>query len=816
MERIIHDIRYALRKLARTPAFTLIVVATLALAIGATTAMFTIVNGVLLNPLGFTRPDRLVYVQSTDPTGKPMYASPQDLLDYRDRSHSFVGLAAVDAGRNMSLARESAPAIRITSARVGASFFSLLGVPAEHGRTFAANEDAKGAPKVVVLSHAAWQRDFGGDPRIVGQRITLDNELYDVIGIAPATFTFPGKPDLWYPAEWESSEIGDKSRGWHTVAAIARLKDGVTLESAKRDLESIAGQIAAAFPRYDAKIGATASPLRDAIVGNVEAPLWAMLGAVGFVLLIACANDANLLLVRASSRESEIAVRTALGAGRRRLIQQLVTESMLLALAGAAAGTLLASWVVDAVSAFGPAGVPRIQEIAIDSHALLFTSAIAVLTGLAFGLLPALHVSKSDVSAMLRAGARGSTGSGNRTRSALVVVELALGMVLLVGAGLLLRSFARLTHVDPGFRPDHLVVFDVALSDKKYEYDAPTNAFVNDVQQRLAALPGTQSVAVAADRPIDPNPLFEASTSFTVDGQPKPAAGLEPESRLLPVSPSFFQTLGLELVRGRTFVDVENRIDAAPVVVINETLARRYFPGRDPIGLHLTFGLSHTYTASPADSVRVRGEIVGIVKDVHTNSLSAAPPAATYVPYATLPAGPTFLVRTSAEPLVVEREIRSAIAAVDRTTATFELGTMDEALSDSVAQPRFYALLLSGFAAVALLLAALGIYGVVSYGVSQRTREFGIRLALGATGNDVTRLVVGRGASLTAVGVGAGLVMALVVTRAIRGLLFGVGPFDAVTFGCVAALLALVAIAASWLPARQAARVDPVTAMRAD
>jgi predicted permease len=460
--------------------------------------------------------------------------------------------------------------------------------------------------------------------------------------------------------------------------------------------------------------------------------------------------------------------------------------------------------------------VPRIQEIAIDSHALLFTSAIAVLTGLAFGLLPALHVSKSDVSAMLRAGARGSTGSGNRTRSALVVVELALGMVLLVGAGLLLRSFERLTHVDPGFRPDHLVVFDVALSNKKYEYDAPTNAFVNDVQQRLAALPGTQSVAVAADRPIDPNPLFEASTSFTVDGQPKPAAGLEPESRLLPVSPSFFQTLGLELVRGRTFVDAENRLDAAPVVVINETLARRYFPGRDPIGLHVTFGLSHTYTASPADSVRVRGEIVGIVKDVHTNSLSAAPPAATYVPYATLPAGPTFLVRTSAEPLVVEREIRSAIAAVDRTTATFELGTMDEALSDSVAQPRFYALLLSGFAAVALLLAALGIYGVVSYGVSQRTREFGIRLALGATGNDVTRLVVGRGASLTAVGVGAGLVMALVVTRAIRGLLFGVGPFDAVTFGCVAALLALVAIAASWLPARQAARVDPVTAMRAD
>jgi putative ABC transport system permease protein len=489
---------------------------------------------------------------------------------------------------------------------------------------------------------------------------------------------------------------------------------------------------------------------------------------------------------------------------------------MLLAGAGAVLGTLLASWAVAAVIAFGPANLPRLNEIGIDGRVLGFAALIALLTGVGFGLLPALHVARSDISRLLHSGARGSTRGGSRTRHALVLLELALGMVLLVGAGLLIKSFDRLTHVDPGFRPDHLVVFDVALSGKKYEFDAPTNTFADDIQARLAALAGTQSVAVAADRPIDPKRGFEASTSFTVDGAPKPPPGTESESRVLPVSPSFFETMRMSLVRGRTFTDAENRVDAAPVVVINEELARRYFPGQNPIGKHLTFGLSHDVSATPGDTVRARGEIVGIVNNLRHNSFNEKPEPATYFPFHTLPFGPAFVVRTSADPSTIERAIRGVVAAVDRNVPIYELGTMDDALSESVSQPRFYTLLLSAFAAVALLLSALGIYGVISYAATQRKREFGIRVALGATPRDVSRLVVRRGLLLTIAGIGCGIVVALLATRVLQGLLFDVEALDAVTFVSVALVLAAVAMFASWLPARQAARVDPVIAMRAD
>jgi len=816
MELLMNDIRYAARKLARAPGLTFVIVATLSLAIGATTAMFSIVNGVLLNPLGFTRPDRLVLVQATDPKGQPMAVSPQDMIDYRDQTHSFVGMAAVDGGRSMNLTRESAPAVRISAARVGALFFSLLGIKAQHGRTFAPSEDAANAPKVVVLSDGGWRRYFGADPRLIGQRITLDGNAYQVVGIAPPRFTYPTSPDVWYPAVWRDFEIGDTHRGYHAIRAIARLKDGATIESANREVSAVASRIAQAFPRYDAKVGARLTPLRDQIVGNVARPLWAMLGAVAFVLLIACVNVANLLLVRAAARESEIAVRTALGAGRRRLVQQLVTESLLLAVAGTLLGTLLASWAVDAVIAFGPAGLPRLNEIGIDGRVLAFATLIAVVTGVGFGLLPALHVARFDISRVLHSSARGSSPRGNRTRHVLVLVELALGMVLLVGAGLLIKSFARLTHVDPGFRADHLIVFDVALSGKKYEFDAETNAFVDDVQGRLAALPGVQSVGVAGDRPLDLNREFEASTSFAVDGAPKPPPGMEPESRVLPVSTSFFETMHISVVRGRTFTDADNRVDAAPVVVINEALARRYFPGENPIGMHLTFGLSHDVSAAPGDSLRVRGEIIGIVNNVRHNSLDEKPEPATYIPFHTLPPPPAFVVRTSAGPSAAEQAIRGVVAAVDRNVPIYELGTMDDALSTSVSQPRFYTLLLSGFAAVALLLSGLGIYGVISYAASQRMREFGIRVALGATPRDVSRLVVRRGLTLTIAGIGGGVVVALLATRALQGLLFDVQALDAMTFVSVGVLLAAVATLASWLPARRAARVDPVIAMRAD
>lgn len=816
MEFLLQDLRHAARTLGRTPGFTVVALATLALAIGATTAVFSLVNGVLVNPLGFTRPERLLYVGTTDPRGAAMSVSPQDLQDYRDQTHSFTGMAAVDGGRSMSLDRAPAPAVRISAARVGASFFSLLGIGAQLGRTFAAGEDAPGAAKVVVLSAGAWQRYFGADPAIVGRPITLDGNPYQVVGIAPPRFTFPDAPDLWFPAAWRSWEIGDEARGLHSVHAIARLRDGATLASARRDLQSVAARIARDFPKYDAGVGATATPLRDQIVGDVERPLWSMLGAVVLVLLIACANVANLLIVRAGSRGPEVAVRTALGAGRHRLLQQFVTESMLLALAGAALGTLLASWIVGAVVALAPAGLPRIQEVTIDGRVLAFGALVAVLAGLAFGILPVLHLSRWDVASVLRSGARGNTSGGGRTRSALVLAELALGTMLLVGAGLLIRSFERLTSVDPGFRADHVIVFDVALSGPKYQYDAATNAYTDEVQTRLAAIPGTERVAVTADRPFDPNTGFSASTSFTVDGEPRPAPGSEPESRVLPVSPSFFAAMGMTLIRGRTFTGAEDRVDAVPVVVINEALAQRYFPGQDPIGKHLTFGLSHTVTANPADSLRARGEIVGIVRTVQQSSLAAKPEPATYFPYHTLPFGPSFVVRTAADPASIEREIRRQVAAVDATMPIYGLETMDAALAESVSQPRFYTMLLTAFASVALLLTALGIYGVISYAVGQRTREFGIRIALGATTHDVTRLVVRRGAVLTVVGLAIGLLGAALATRVIRGLLFGVQPLDAASFVAACVVLGAVATLASWLPARRAARVDPVAAMRAE
>ena len=815
MDILIQDIRYAIRKLARTRGFTLVVLTTLALAIGVTTAVFSVVNSVLVNPLKFARPDRLVLIQSISPAGKPMPASPQDMIDYRDQSRSFVGMAAVEAGRSIVLTRPTSAAVRLNAARVGAPFFSLLGVETQLGRAFAPGEDSRSSAKVAILSDAAWRRYFGADARIVGQRVTLDGSDYEVVGVAPRAFVYPENADVWYPAVWGDYEIGDRNRGSHSIVAIARLKDGVSIDAAQRDVQTIALRIARDFPKYDAKVGAMATSLRQELIGDVERPLWAMFGAVGFVLLIACANVANLLLVRAASRESEIAVRTALGAGRRRLIRQLVTESMLLAVAGAALGVVLAGWLVDAVVALGPSGLPRIEEIAIDDRVLVFTALVALATGLFFGLVPAFHASRTDISRVLHAATRGS-GGGNRTRSAIVVGELSLAVVLLVGAGLLIRSFNRLIHVDPGFRAEHLIVYNVALASKKYEYDAGVIALTDEVQRRLAALPGTVNVAVAADRPIDRDPVFSATASFTVDGRPKPAPGSEQISRILPASPSFFQTMGTPIRRGRAFTDAENRLDAAPVVLVNEEFAKRYFPNEDPIGKHITFGISHPVSASPGDTVRAKGEIIGVTKNILQSSLAAKPFPAAYLPFHTAPFGATFLVRTNAEPTTAEREIRRQMREVDRDVPIFELGTMDDAISQSVWQPRFYTILLMGFGGIALLLAALGIYGVVAYAVSQRTREFGIRIALGATSRDVSRLVVGRGLRLTIGGIGLGVVAAVLATRAIRALLFGIDPLDTTTFGSVALLLATVAAVASWLPARRASRVDPVIAMRAE
>ncbi|MFI5227453.1 MAG: ABC transporter permease [Gemmatimonadales bacterium] len=815
MTTFLRDVRYAVRKLLSTPGFTVVTLITLSVAIGATTSMFSVVNSILLKPLPFADPAGLAFIESTDPSGQPMPLSPQDLADYGKGSTAFTAIAAVDGGKSANLDRTNAAAARLNEARVGADFFSILGVRPALGRFFAPGEDSLSSPKVAVLSQMAWAKYFGGDTRVIGQSIVLDGKAFRVVGIAPPTLTYPGNPEIWIPAAWQSYEIGERARGYHSVTAIGRLAPGATTESAARQLQTIAARLAREHPEYNAKVGAFVNSLQEQIVGDVGQALWPMLGAVAFVLLIACTNVANLLLVRAAGRAPEIAVRSALGADRAGIVRQLVVESLVLAAGGAVLGTLVALWILSALATLGPRSVPRIGEIAVDGRVLAFTVCVAIVTGLLFGLAPAIHAARSDTSALLRGG-RGSSGGTRRVRSTLVVAETALSMVLLVGAGLLMRSFDRLTRVDPGFRANHLVVFNTALSNHKYDYENAVIQFASDVRSRLSALPGVQAVAVAADRPFDPEPQFGASTSFTIEGDPKPQQGTEPESRILPVTPSFFTTLGVTLKRGRAFDETENRLAALPVVVVNEALAKRYFPGRDPIGKHLTFGLSHNTTPDPADTVRLRGEVIGVVKDVTNSALGAVPGPAAYFPYNAAPFAATFVARVTGDPSLVEGAAYRIVHDVDASAAVYEVGTMDDAMSATVAQPRFYTILLGAFAGVALLLATLGIFGVVSYSVRQRTREFGIRIALGAQAERVAGGVVRGGLQLAFVGIVAGAIGAGVMTRAIRGMLFGTDPLDVATYVGVGALLVGVAAVAAWLPARQAARVDPVIAMKAE
>jgi len=811
MDTLLQDIRYALRKLLRAPGFSLIAVVTLALAIGAATAVFSIVNGVLLQPLPFGDPARIVSVSSTGKGGEPVYMSSLDYVDYRDGSRSFESMAQYSS-TSVNLTGGDAQPLRLSEARVGAHFFEVLGARAQAGRYFAAGEDSPGAPRVAVISDALWRGRFGADPQVVGRSISLDDEQYTVVGVAGPELRFPERPDVWVPYVFQPYELEPQARGGHSLWGIARVKEGVSVASASAELAGIAKSLEAKFPGSNTGFGAVAVPLRDRIVGDVRPALVAMLGAVGLVLLMACANVANLLLVRAAARESEMAVRTALGAGRGRIVRQLVTESVLLALAGAALGVLIASWAVGAVVAFGPTGLPRLDEVSVDGRVLLFAAAVALATGILFGLAPAIQTARSNSGQSLRDGPRGSSrGGAQRTRNGLVVLEMALAVVLLIGAGLLMRSFVRLVSVDPGFRSEQLVGFDITLPDAKYSFDRQRLALTGELQQRLRDLPGTNDVAVSYGRPLRRMGIF---TAFQVDGRPEGAPDDRPITFVQPVSPEYFGALRIPLVSGRLYTAADDRRDAPPVVLINRELARRYFATESPIGKRITLALNHD-TAGPGSTVTMGGEIVGIVGDVKQFGLESDVRPAVYLPFGHMPTGRvTVLVRSTADPRLLESEIRSRVHELDPDLPIFGLGTMKQFVSESVSQPRFYVLLLGGFAGIALVLAALGVYGVISYAVSQRTRELGIRIALGATQERVVRMVLSSGFLLAITGVATGVLASLYLTRLLRTLLFGVPATDPLTFVAVAVLLIAVAALAALIPARRAAAVNPVIAMR--
>ena len=810
MDSFLQDLRYSLRKLVRAPAFTIVAVFTLALAIGATTAVFSLVDGVLLKSLPFRDPDRLVRVQSLNGQ-TPSSVSQPDFLDYRAQSHTVSPMAAF-AMASANLTAAGAEPMRVQLARVGAVWFDLLGVRPQLGRAFRDDEEKAGAARVAVLSQSIWRSRFGGDPKVLGTSIDIDGKPVTVVGVAPAGWNFPEQADIWSPLVFEGWEAQPDNRGGHWLRLVGRLAPHVAVEQTGRELAKIADGLAKQYPATNTRYSAGVTPLLEALVGPVRPALLALLGAVVFVLLIACANVANLMLVRAGAREGEIAVRMALGAGSWRLARQLVIESVMLSLVAAALGAVLASWAVDAVVAFGPKGIPRLDLVAVDGRALAFGIAIASVTGLLFGLVPALHAARPDVAQVLRrsAPAAGHDATG-RTRGILIVAEMALAVVLLAGAGLLTRSFLRLVETDPGIRTDHVVTFSVNLPEAKYKYLRQLRDFEGRMVARLKQLPGAQEVGITYKEPFTASGF---AFSYEVAGRPPLEPGTEPTAQVRPATPGFFPALGIRLLRGRLFDDGD-RAGQRKVLVVSEEFVRRTFPGEDPLGKTINLGWGLTDDAG--ESFTAGGEIVGVVADVRQFGPALDAPPIAYLPFSQAPVETlTALIRSSAEPAAVQRAAREAMRELDADLPLYRLSTMDQARAGAVDQPRFYAMLLGAFAALALFLAAVGIYGVISYSVSQRTRELGIRLALGATARAVLGLVLQHGLLLAGAGIALGLVASFALTRVLRSLLFGVGVLDPLTLATVCGVLAGAAVLACWLPARRAARVDPLVAMKAE
>ncbi len=811
METLWQDLRYGFRMLARNPGFTAVAVLTLALGIGANTAIFSVVNAVLLRPLPYEEPERLVMVwNELTKEGLPqLWFSEPELIDYRQRQQSFEGMAAFSGGGG-NLTGRGEP-LRVTAANVSANFFPLLRVDAFLGRTFTPEEDTPGNDRVIVLEHGFWQRRFGGDPAIIGETVSLSDNPYTVIGVMPSGFTFPdGTVDLWTPLAIDTAD--PNGRGSHYLRVLARLKSGVTFEQASADMHNIAKQMEQDYPDYyrpDRAWNTYLIPLHESEVGEVRPALLVLLGAVGFVLLIACTNVANLLLARAAVREKEVAIRAALGAGRLRIVRQLLTESVLLALLGGSGGLLLAMWGTDGLVLLSPAGLPRLNEIAVNEWVLGFTLLVSVIAGVLFGLVPALHASRPDLHNTLKEGGRSAAGAGHhRLRGLLVVSEVALSLVLLIGAGLMIKSFYRLLQVNPGYRTENVLTFRLALPSARYAENHQVVGFYERLLEKISALADVRTAGAVSHLPL--GGAYSSGSVFVEELPPSsphfPFGYFESDRRY--TTPGYFRAMGMNLLKGR-LLEESDHAEAPLVTVVDESFARRAWPAEpNPIGKRVA--VNQTPDGEP-----LWRTVVGVVRHVKNYGLDTEGREQIYFPHAQFPISTMFVtVRTGGDPVVAQAAVRNQVAALDPSLPLFNVATMEERLAESVAQPRFNVLLLGIFAAVALVLAAIGIYGVISYSVSQRTHEIGIRMALGAQPRDIFRLVVGQGMVLTLIGVGVGLAASFALTRFLESLLFGVSATDPVTFAGVALLLAAVALLACYVPARRATRVDPLVALR--
>jgi predicted permease len=818
LDTLLQDLRYALRTLYRNRAFSSVVVLTLALGIGANTTTFTVVNGVLLKPLPYPEPERLLMLWERQLSGGALETvAPANFFDWREQSHSFARMAAIDPYPDFILNGSGEPQ-RLAGAAVSSDFFSLLGVHMALGRDFLAEEDRPGHNRVVILSYSTWLRYFGAQPDMVGRLLTLNNAGYTVVGVLPREFSFVSKAsdyqsrnrfDLWTPLAL-AAPPEPWQRGTHPLCVFARLKPGVPLQQAQADLNRVAANLQRLYPADDNERGITAVPLGRHVVGNVRTALFTLLAAVGMVLLIACANIANLLLTRGTTRRKEMALRVALGASRKRIAQQLLMESMVLATFGGLLGLAIAFLGVPALVRHLPTDLPRIPEIAVDGRVLIFTSLVSLVTGIVFGLVPLFQSRRVSANDALKESGRAIAVGQSRLGSALIVGQVAIALVLLTGAGLMTKSFWTLLRVSPGFQTEHILTARLSLPPQYtngYKFGTGQHrrisAFERDLLERVRIIPGVQSAAFTAYLPLSGT---DNSWAFDIEGRPENPSGVYDITNYRPVSAGYFETIGIPLRRGRAF-DSGDSEDHPLVVVVNESMARTYWNRQNPVGQRVRFGGQEWRT------------VAGVVGDVHHAGLGAKPEPEMYVPYGQVPnveARPTIVLRTSIDPADVTRALRKAVSELDANVPMDQVETMQQIVSGSVGQSRFRTAVLLIFAVLALFVASIGLYGVMSYLVSQRVREFGIRMAVGASGGAVLRLVLGQAAKLVGIGICLGLAGAALLTRLIASLLYGVAPFDAATLAGASILLATVALMASYIPAQRAAKADPTNSLRCE